>query len=179
MDVGNLICGSSPFSKSNLCIWIFSVRIPEKAMATHSSILPGKSHGQRNPVGYSPWSHEELDMTEQLHFPFHALEKEMATHSSILAWRIPGTEELGGLPSMGSHRVGHDWRDLAAAVASVHILLKSSLKDFDQCLVNMWKEHYCLVIWTYFGIALLWDWSKNWPFPVRWPLLSFPNLDLQ
>ena len=41
-------------------------------------------------------------------FPFHALEKEMATHSSVLAWRIPGTEELGGLPSMGSHRVGHD-----------------------------------------------------------------------
>ena len=39
---------------------------------------------------------------------FHALEKEMATHSSILAWRIPGAEEPGGLPSMGSHRVGHD-----------------------------------------------------------------------
>ena len=41
-------------------------------------------------------------------FPFHALEKEMATHSSVLAWRIPGTAEPGGLPSMGSHRVGHD-----------------------------------------------------------------------
>jgi len=41
-------------------------------------------------------------------FHFHALEKEMATHSSILAWRIPGTGEPGGLPSMGSHRVGHD-----------------------------------------------------------------------
>ena len=39
---------------------------------------------------------------------FHALEKEMATHSSVLAWRIPGTEEPGELPSMGSHRVGHD-----------------------------------------------------------------------
>jgi len=41
-------------------------------------------------------------------FPFHALEKEMATHSSVLAWRIPGTGEPGGLPSMGSHRVRHD-----------------------------------------------------------------------
>ena len=50
-------------------------------------------------------------------FPFHALEKEMATHSSVLAWRIPGTGESGGLPSMGSHRVGHDWSDLAAAAA--------------------------------------------------------------
>ena len=48
-------------------------------------------------------------------FHFHALEKEMATHSSILAWRIPGTEEPGGLPSMGSHRVGHNWSDVAAA----------------------------------------------------------------
>ena len=50
-------------------------------------------------------------------FHFHALEKEMATHSSVLAWRIPGMGEPGGLPSMGSHRVGHNWSDLAAAAA--------------------------------------------------------------
>ena len=48
-------------------------------------------------------------------FHFHALEKEMATHSNVLAWRITGTGEPGGLPSLGSHRVGHDWSDLAAA----------------------------------------------------------------
>ena len=55
-------------------------------------------------------------------FHFHSLEKEMATHSSVLAWRIPGTGEPGGLPSMGSHRVGHDWSDLAgAAAAATHI----------------------------------------------------------
>ena len=52
-------------------------------------------------------------------FHFHALEKEMATHSSILAWRIPGTGEPGGLPSTESHRVGHDWSDLAAAAESL------------------------------------------------------------
>ena len=51
-------------------------------------------------------------------FHFHASEKEMATHSSMLAWRIPGTGEPGGLPSMGSHRVGHSWSDLAAAAAA-------------------------------------------------------------
>ena len=50
-------------------------------------------------------------------FHVHALEKEMATHSSVLAWRIPETGEPGGLPSMGSHRVGHNWSDLAAAAA--------------------------------------------------------------
>ena len=48
-------------------------------------------------------------------FHLHALEKEMATHSSVLAWRIPGIGEPDGLPSMRSHRVGHDWSDLAAA----------------------------------------------------------------
>ena len=51
-------------------------------------------------------------------FHFHALEKEMAIHSSVLAWRIPGMGEPGGLPSMGSHRVGHDWSDLAAVAAA-------------------------------------------------------------
>ena len=50
-------------------------------------------------------------------FHFHALETEMATHSSVLAWRMPGTGEPGGLPSMGSHRVGHDCSNLAAAAA--------------------------------------------------------------
>ena len=55
-------------------------------------------------------------------FHFHALEKEMATHSSILAWRIPGTEEPSWLLSLRSHRVGHDWSNLAAAAVwcSVH-----------------------------------------------------------
>ena len=48
-------------------------------------------------------------------FHFHALEREMATHSSVLAWRIPGMGELGGLLSVGLHRVRHDWSDLAAA----------------------------------------------------------------
>ena len=57
-------------------------------------------------------------------FHFHALEKEMATHSSVLAWRIPGTVEPGGLPSMGSHRVGHDWSDLAAAAARLEEMLR-------------------------------------------------------
>ena len=59
------------------------------------------------------------DFTFTFHFP--VLEKEMATHSSVLAWRIPGTGEPGGLLSLGSHRVGHDWRDLAAAAAAAEI----------------------------------------------------------
>ena len=64
-------------------------------------------------------------MTEQLHF--HALEKEMATHSSVLAWRIPGTGEPGGLPYMGSDRVGHNRSDLAAAAAAARMDVRVEL----------------------------------------------------
>ena len=60
------------------------------------------------------------DFTFTFHFP--ALEKEMATHSSVLVWRIPGMAEPGGLPSVGSHRVGHDWSDLAAAAAAAAVI---------------------------------------------------------
>ena len=71
-------------------------------------------------------------------FHFHALKKEMATHSSILAWRIPGTGEPGGLPSMGSHRVGHDWSNLAAAAAGPiwhHFPFLASVVWYD----NYWR----------------------------------------
>ena len=76
--------------------------------------LPGKSHGWRSLVGCT------------LTFHFHALEKEMATHSSVLAWKIPGTEGPGGLLSMGSHRVGHDWSDLAAAAYQMYLRFLAS-----------------------------------------------------
>ena len=59
---------------------------------------------------------------------------------------------------------------------SVHILLKPSLKDFEHYLASLWNGYNCVVVWTFFGIALLWDWNENWPFPVLWPLLSFPYL---
>ena len=80
-------------------------------MAPHSSTLAWK-----NPMGGGAWKAAVRGLAEgwtQLSyftftFHFHALEKEMATHSSVLAWRIPGTGEPGGRPSMGSHRVGHD-----------------------------------------------------------------------
>ena len=82
-------------------------------MATHSSTLAWKIPWTEEPGGLSMGLLSEFTFT----FHFHALEKEMATHSSVLAWRIPGTGKPGGLPSMGSHRVRHDWSDLAAAAA--------------------------------------------------------------
>ena len=59
---------------------------------------------------------------------------------------------------------------------SVHILLKPSLENFEHYFATMWDECNCAVVWAFFGIAFLWDWNENWPFPVLWPLLRFPNL---
>ena len=86
----------------------------------------------------SPWGREELAQLSDFTFPFHfhALEKEMATLSSTLAWRIPGTGVPGELLSMGSHRVGHDWSDLAAAAADRKIqILEWVVISFS----NAWK----------------------------------------
>ena len=73
-------------------------------------------------------------------FHFHALEKEMATHSSVLAWRIPGMWEPGGLPSMGSHRVRHDWSDLAAAAAALRLVsLRCKCHGMSNSSNHHWK----------------------------------------
>ena len=100
--------------------WDVSTWALEKAMASHSSTVAWK-----NPMDGGAWQaavHAVAKSQTWLSdftftFHFHALEKEMATQSSVLAWRIPGTGEPGGLPSMGSYRVGHDWSDLAATRA--------------------------------------------------------------
>ena len=90
-------------------------------------LLPGKSYGQRSPVhGVAKSRTRMSDFTFTFHF--HALEKEMATHSSVLAWRIPGMAEPGGLPSMGLHRVRHDWSDLAAAATALMLAIDFSLR---------------------------------------------------
>ena len=83
----------------------------EEGMTTHSSIL-----AWRIPMDRGAWWATVYRVAKgrtrlsdsTFTFHFHALEKEMATHSTVLAWRIPGMGEPGGLPSMGSHRVGHD-----------------------------------------------------------------------
>ena len=74
-------------------------------------------------------------------FHFHTLEKEMATHSSVFAWRIPGMREPGGLPSMGSDRVGHDWSDLAAAAAAVMCMMMG-LSQSIYLQYTFWDKSY-------------------------------------
>ena len=59
---------------------------------------------------------------------------------------------------------------------TVHVLLKPGLENFEHYFTSVWDEYNYAVIWAFFGIVFLWDWNENWPFPVLWPLLSFPNL---
>ena len=115
-------------------------------------------------------------------FHFHALEKEMATHSSVIAWRIPERAEPGGPSSMGSHRVGHDWSDAAAAAAAGSSVVKNSPANAGDvglipgsgrslgggngnplqysCLGNPmdWEAWQVAV----HGVANSWTWLSNW-----------------
>ena len=122
-----VICNFSvqSISKRVICreCWVIILEnILKRSMLT-SDLVESMSHCLENPMDGGAWwaavhgvarSRTQLsDFTFTFHF--HALEKEMAPHSSVLAWRIPGTGKPGGLPSMGSHRVGLYWGDLAAA----------------------------------------------------------------
>ena len=83
-------------------------------------------------------------------FHFHALEKEMATLSSVLALRIPGTGEPGGLPSLGSHRVRHDWSELAAAAAS-QVVMSTLIRRYVRSELSVFLSGYQLLM----SIALI------------------------
>ena len=58
----------------------------------------------------------------------------------------------------------------------VHVLLKPGLENFEHYFASMWDDCNCAIVWAFFGIAFLWDWDENWPFPVLWPLPSFLTL---
>ena len=58
---------------------------------------------------------------------------------------------------------------------TVHVLLKPGLENFEHYFTSLWDECNRTAVWAFFGIAFLWDWNENWPFPVLWPLLNFPN----
>ena len=77
-------------------------------MAPHSSTLAWEIPWMEEATVHGVAKNQTRLSNFTFTFHFHALEKEMATHSSIVAWRIPGTGEPGGLPSMGSHKAGHD-----------------------------------------------------------------------
>ena len=141
--------------------WMRKMSVSFKQMVFHLSLpLHGEGNGTplqysclENPTDRGAWwaavhgVDKSRTWLSDFTFTFHfcALEKKMATHSSVLAWRIPGTGEPGGLPSMGSHRVGHDWSDLAAAEAAFtdkSINIVSTLYSASSCIK-------LLVVWSW------------------------------
>ena len=125
-------------------------------------------------------------------FHFHALEKEMATHSSVLAWRIPGTGEPGGLPSLGSHRVGHNWSDFAAAAArhgfcqmcgrpsvqvnQSHLLCINKSQRAGKCRSSFCSvariQNPCMVQQEPYGKNAVW-FPPGEPWPLAWAICTY------
>ena len=105
----------------------------EKGMARTPVLLTGKSHGWRSLVGCSPWGHQESDMTERLHFHFllSCIGEGNGNPLQCSCLENPKDGEPGGLPSMGLHRVGHNWSDLAAAAVATE----------QQQAVSIWENH--------------------------------------
>ena len=143
----------------NLIIWVFSLGI-FIMYYIHTNTLFEEVNGTplqysrlENPMDGGAWwaavhgvakSRTRLrDFTFTFHF--HASEEEMATHANILAWRIPGTEEPVRLPSMGSHRVGHDWSDLTAAAERLHFHFSLSWLEKEMA------THYSVLAWRIQG----------------------------
>ena len=89
-----------------------------------------------------------------------------------LSWYFDDPVDVGNLicgSSVFSKSSLNIWKFL------VHELLKP-IENFEHYFASVWNECNCAVVWTFFGIAFFGDWNENWPFPVLWPLLSFPNL---
>ena len=125
-------------------------------------LLPGKSHERRSLEGCSPWGRWGLDTTERLHFHFSLSRIGEGNGNPLQCSCLenPGMAEPGGLPSMGLHRVGHDWSDLAAAAAVRH------------SVIQLWVRWYCPVWWGCEEASVWGELKKAYNFLIK---LSFFN----
>ena len=168
----NLLCPGSVYTAFTLCLQLFTqhlhcIRHYKHRRQWHPTpvLLPGKSHGRRSLVGWSPWGCKESDMTEQLHFHFSlpCLGAGNGHPLSVLAWRIPGTGEPGGLPSMGSHRVGHDWSNLAARYSIYSLPNFVTLGRWEFCIPNKTLFFEKFLVWKSFIYFLDYCGCSNFP----------------
>ena len=151
VDFGNLISGSSAFSKSKLNIWRFSVHVllkPDLKNFPQFIVI-------HTVKGFGIVNKAEIDVFLEL------------------SWFFYDPADVGNLISGSS---AFSKSSLNIWKFSVHVLLKSPLVNFGHYFAIVWNECNCAVVWTFFGIACLCNWSENWSFPVLCPLLSFPNL---
>ena len=116
IECSSLCCMVGP-----CCLSILYIVVWRRRWHPTPVLLSGKSHGWRSLVGYSPWGREESDTTERLpfHFSLSCIGEGIGNPLQCSCLENPRDGEPGGLTSMGSHRVGHDWNDLAAAAAAV------------------------------------------------------------
>ena len=147
MDIDNLISGSSAFSKSSFYIWNFSVHLLLKpSLKDFEHYLASMGKTEGKRRGWQKM--KWLDALVGWHHWFNGHKFE----------QTPGDSEGQG------------------SLACCSLWGFKEVNTTEQLNNNKGSECNCAVVWTFFGIAFLRDWNENWPFPVLWPLLSFPNL---
>ena len=193
-DIGNLISGFSAFSKSSLSIWKFVVHILLKpGLENFEHYFASIGEGSGNPLQYccldnpldgGAWLATVCGVTESWtwlsDFTFSHLIKGFGTvnKAEVDVFLEPSCffydpMDVGSLISGSS---AFSKSSLNTWKFTVQVLLKPGLENFEHLFASVWNEYNCAVVWAFFGIAFLWDWSENWPISVLWPLLSFPNL---
>ena len=144
-------------------------KVPSQKISLKALVACERNHcGCMQLLGVAKSGTRLKDFTFTFHF--HALEKEMATHSRVLALRIPGTGEPGGLPSLGLHRVGHDWSDLAAAVIVMtkkDFFFPSNYKVL--FIINSFSSHNILMK----EVLLLFSFTRNPRHREKWSSLAW------
>ena len=180
MDVGNLISGSSTFSAA-------AAAKPRQSWPTLWDPIDSSPQGSPVPGILQARTLEWVVISFSNAWKWKVkIESEVA--ESCLTLSDPWTAAYQAPPSMGFSRQKY-WSGVPLPSPStfsesilniweftVHILLKPGLENFEHYFTSAWDECNCVVVWTLFGIAFIWDWNENWFFPVLWPLLSFPNL---
>ena len=173
-DVGNLTSASSSFSKSSLNIWKFLVHVllkPAKSLQLCPTLC--------EPIDSSPPGSAVPGMLQARVLEWVAIafsnawrwKKKVKSLSCVQLLATPWTPAYQAPPSMGFSR-----QEYWSGVPLPSQMLKPGLENFEHYFTSVWDECICAVVWAFFSTACLWDWNENWPFPVVWPLPSFPNL---
>ena len=123
------------------------------------------------------WRPHGLQPTRPLHpWDFPGKSTGVGCHCLLRGVPLPSPDDAADVVNLISGSSAFSKTSLNICKFTVHMLLKPGLENFEHYFTSIWDECNCAVVWAFFGIAFLRDWNEDWPFPVLWPLLSFPNL---